>query len=91
MLDFDYLDRLEHFMDSGDMEFEFEYGEEEKRGAILDFLERLMDLAEKADAMATKLIFKQDYLNKALGVEEEADTESAPDPNGPKIDPAGVQ
>lgn len=75
MLDFDYLDRLEHFMDSGDMAFEFEYGDEEKRGAILDFLERLMDLADKADTMATKLIFKQDYLNKALGVEDEDEGE----------------
>lgn len=77
MLDFDYLKSLEHFMDSGDMEFEFEYGDEEKRGAILDFLERLMDLAEKADTVATKLIFKQDYLNKALGAKGETETGNA--------------
>ncbi len=57
MLDFDYLDRFEHFMDSGDMEFEFRNGEESRRGEILDFLEKLMDLAEKADQWATKLIF----------------------------------
>ena len=57
MLDFDYLDRLETYMDSGDMEFEFSNGEEGRRGEILDFLERLMDLSEKADQWATKLIF----------------------------------
>lgn len=57
MLDFDYLDRLEGYMDSGDMEFEFRNGEESRRGEILDFLERLMDLSEKADGWATKLIF----------------------------------
>ena len=58
MIDMDYLSRLEEYFSSGDCEFEFENGEEEKRYEILDFLEKLMDVAEQADALATKLIFK---------------------------------
>ena len=61
MLDIDYLERLEHYFKSGDCKFEFENGEEERRLLILDFLERLMELGEIADEMATKLIFKDAY------------------------------
>lgn len=72
MLDMDYLDRLEHYFKSGDCKFEFEYGEEERRFLILDFLERLMELGELADGMATKLIFKDAYasLTNEDGVEQ---------------------
>ena len=69
MLDFEYLEKIESFMDSGDMAFEFEHGDEEKRGVILDFLEKFMDVAEKADAMATKLIFPN--MNQMVGGGEE--------------------
>ncbi|MFZ5425980.1 MAG: hypothetical protein ACOZEN_03315 [Thermodesulfobacteriota bacterium] len=58
MFDSAYLEKLEAYFDSGDLEMDFEYADEEKRGRILDFLERLMDLADKADEHATKLIFK---------------------------------
>ncbi|MEF2231401.1 MAG: hypothetical protein V3571_10775 [Pseudodesulfovibrio sp.] len=61
MLDLDYLDRLEHYFKSGDCKFEFDNGEEERRFLILEFLERLMELGEIADGMATKLIFKDAY------------------------------
>jgi len=61
MLDIDYLERVAHYFDSGDCKFEFENGEEERRLLILDFLERLMELGEKADELATKLIFKDAY------------------------------
>ncbi|WP_147819876.1 hypothetical protein [Salidesulfovibrio onnuriiensis] len=66
MLDMDYLDRLETYFKDGDCKFEFDNGDEEKRLQILDFLERIMDLAEIADELATKLIFK-DGLNAMLG------------------------
>jgi hypothetical protein len=54
----EYLEKLELYMTSGDMQFEFDNGTEEKRFEILDFLEKLMDVAEIADEHATKLIFK---------------------------------
>ena len=61
MLDIDYLERVAHYFESGDCKFEFENGEEERRLLILDFLERLMELGETADELATKLIFKDAY------------------------------
>lgn len=67
LLDMEYLRKVEEYMDSGDMAFEFENGLEEQRYQILDFLEKLMELGEKADKIATKLIFKEDYLEAALG------------------------
>ena len=66
LIDMDYLSRLEEYFSSGDCEFEFENGEEEKRYEILDFLEKLMDVADQADALATKLIFKG-QLDQMLG------------------------
>lgn len=72
MLDIEYLERLEHYFKSGDCKFEFDNGEEDRRFLILDFLERLMELGEIADGMATKLIFKDAYasLTSEEGVEQ---------------------
>ncbi len=67
MFDIEYLNKLENFFDSGDLSFEFEHGDEEKRFAILDFLEKFMEVAEKADGLATKLIFKDGYLELLSG------------------------
>lgn len=61
MLDTEYLKRVMHYFESGDCKFEFEHGEEERRLEIIDFLEHLMELGEKADELATKLIFKDAY------------------------------
>jgi hypothetical protein len=66
MFDTQYLEKLEGYFASGDLEMDFEYADEEKRGRILDFLERLMDLADQADQAATKLIFKG-QLDQMLG------------------------
>jgi len=66
MFDTAYLEKLEAYFASGDLEMDFEYADEEKRGRILDFLEKLMDLADQADQQATKLIFK-DGLDQMLG------------------------
>jgi hypothetical protein len=66
MFDTQYLEKLEAYFASGDLEMDFEYADEEKRGRILDFLERLMDLADQADQAATKLIFKG-QLDQMLG------------------------
>lgn len=71
MLDMDYLSRLERYFKSGDCKFEFENGEEERRLEILDFLERLMELGEVADELATELIFKGGLAALASGGQQE--------------------
>lgn len=57
LLDMEYLDKVEKYLDSGDLAFDFEHADEDKKYEILDFLEKLMDVAEKADEVATKSIF----------------------------------
>lgn len=68
MLDLDYLKRLEAYFASGDLAFDFEHGDEDRKGRILEFLEALMDLADSANELATKLIFKDGYLEMLSGV-----------------------
>ncbi len=46
MLDTSYLEKIEAYIRSGDMEFDFDNGDDERKGIILDYLEKLMDLAE---------------------------------------------
>ncbi len=58
MLDPAHLDKLAEYFASGDLAFDFEHGDEARRQAILEYLEKLMDLADQADELATKLIFK---------------------------------
>lgn len=65
LLDLQYLYKVQKFMDSGDMAFEFEHGDEQKRFQILEFLETLMDVADKADETATRLIFTDSYVDGA--------------------------
>lgn len=63
LLDHAYLEKLEAYFASGDLEQDFEFAEEEGRMNMLDFLEKLMDLAETADKLATRLIFKDSALS----------------------------
>lgn len=67
LLDAAYLEKLRAYMESGDLAFDFENAGDEDKGAILDFLESLMDLADLADATATRLIFKDTYADAAMG------------------------
>lgn len=67
LTDLAYLEKIEAFMASGDMAFEFDNGDEARRLEILEFLERLMDLGELADAQATRLIFKDGYMDMLSG------------------------
>jgi len=66
-MDITVLEKLEEFITSGDLAFEFEHADEDKRFKILDYLEKLMDVAELADTQATKLIFKEGYLEELAG------------------------
>lgn len=52
------LEEFEDWLTSGRLEDEFEYSPEDRRGEVLELLEKFMDVAEKADEAATKLIFK---------------------------------
>lgn len=70
MLNEKFLADLEEYLNSGRMEEDFEYSDEERKLEMLDYLERLMDLAEKADEVATKLIFKNTQLGALLGTSE---------------------
>ncbi len=58
MLTIRELEELETYMTSGEMERDFNDGCEHDRFYLLELLEKLMDVAEVADATATKLIFK---------------------------------
>lgn len=71
LLDAAYLQKLRAYLESGDLRFDFENGSEETKGEILDFLEGLMDLAELADATATRLIFKDAYMEGVAGAKSD--------------------
>ncbi len=64
MLNEKFLGDLENYIKSGDLEQDFECSSEERRMEILDYLERLMDLAELADETATRIIFKNSELGQ---------------------------
>lgn len=67
VLNIKYLEELEEYMDSGYMAEDFGFSPEERRYEMLAFLEKLMDLGEKADAVATKVIFKDSQLGLLSG------------------------
>ncbi|OGR34699.1 MAG: hypothetical protein A2051_04440 [Desulfovibrionales bacterium GWA2_65_9] len=71
MLDQAYLDKLAEYFASGDLEFDFEHGDETRRQMILGCLEQLMDLADQADELATKLIFKGGMLQAMAGIRDQ--------------------
>ena len=52
------LEELETYMRSGELEADFKDGCENDRFYLLELLETLMDVAELADATATRLIFR---------------------------------
>ncbi|MBT8763848.1 hypothetical protein KFV02_07870 [Desulfohalobiaceae bacterium Ax17] len=64
MLNEKFLEELEEYLKSGRLEEDFEYSAEDRRYEILDYLERLMDVAELADEVATRLIFKNSQLGQ---------------------------
>ena len=80
MLNAKYIAELEEYLSSGDLAEDFKWSVEERRGEILEFLEKLMDLGELADATATKIIFKG-QLGALMGMPQDQDAEpEAPSP-----------
>lgn len=58
-LRYEYLLELEEYIGSGTLTDDFMWSSEERRLEILAFLEKLMDLGELADEVATKIIFRK--------------------------------
>ncbi|MGE9986165.1 hypothetical protein [Desulfovibrio sp. SGI.169] len=58
MLTVNDLEELENYIRSGQLEADFKEGCEKDRFYLLELLEKLMDVAELADAAATRLIFR---------------------------------
>jgi len=54
-----YLKEMEEYLTSGQLMVEFQYLGEEHRLELLSFLEKLMELGELADEIATKIIFRK--------------------------------
>lgn len=52
------LEEFETYMRSGELEADFRDGCEHDRYYLLELLEKFMDVAELADATATKVIFR---------------------------------
>ena len=57
-LNMKYLEDLQQYLESGELEEDFKWSAEERRLEILEFLEKLMDVGEAADGAASKIIFK---------------------------------
>ncbi len=53
-----YLEDLETYFSSGAFTEDFHNSPEERRYEMLEFMEKLMDVAELADATVTKIIFR---------------------------------
>lgn len=68
MINFKYLEELESYMKSGEMEEDFKWSAEERRQEMLEFLDKLMDLGELADQTATSIIFKGSALGAMMGI-----------------------
>ena len=58
MLTIEQLDEFINYLKSGSFEKQFNYSGEMGKGELLELLERLMDAADVADEIATKLIFR---------------------------------
>jgi hypothetical protein len=62
------LEEFERYLTSGRLAGDFEIGNQDEKFALLEFLEKFMDLAELVDKEATGLIFKAGYLELLAGV-----------------------
>lgn len=58
-LNIEYLQKLEEYLKSGYYQEDFFFSEEERRLEMLGFLEKLMEIGELADEVATKIIFRK--------------------------------
>lgn len=52
------LEEFERQLQSGAIDAEFKCANEQQRGELLELLEKIMDVADLADEVATRLIFR---------------------------------
>lgn len=57
-LHYSYLEEVETYLSSGAFTEDFHNSPEERRHEMLEFVEKLMDLADLADTTVTKIIFR---------------------------------
>lgn len=62
-----YIEELYEYMNTGDMGVDFQFSGEARRLEMLEFLEKLMDLGELADKVASHIIFQDSQLGKLAG------------------------
>ena len=67
MLNMKYLEELEEYMKSGNMEEDFKWSGEERRQEMLEFLEKLIDVGVFPDRTGTSVIFKGSQLGIMFG------------------------
>lgn len=75
MLQLADLEAFETYLRSGDFEDHFTYSPEERRFEMLELLEKIMELSELSDEIATRIIFKGGPLAHLAGIK-------SPDPTG---------
>ena len=75
ILDESYVDQLLEYIRSGQLADDFECSAEDRRYEILDFLEKIMELGEAADEVATKVIFKNSALGQLMGQNDDETTQ----------------
>lgn len=68
MYNLEYLKALKEHLASEAVDEDFKFGSASKKEDMLEFLELLMDVAELADEVATRLIFKDSYLSMFTGL-----------------------
>lgn len=66
-LNLNYLLELYQYMSGGGMALDFSCSSEERRLEILEFLDKLMDLGEMADQVASEMIFRDSQLGLLAG------------------------
>lgn len=72
MLQLADLEAFELYLRSGDFEDHFSYSPEERRFEMLELLEKIMELSELSDEVATRIIFKGGPLAHLAGVKAPA-------------------
>lgn len=58
MIRMEELEELQKYLESTQIEDDFRFGSEKERITLLELLEKIMDLGDRADEVATRLIFK---------------------------------
>lgn len=67
MLQLADLEAFEHYLKSGEFEDHFSYSPPERRFEMLELLEKIMDIADTADEVATRILLQGSPLGQMAG------------------------